>query len=120
MLQCRNVPKIWDSFHAHGLNDFSQSGCKLAMYTAVGMPHVVTFLVLMTVIYALFVMKRGSSEDADSWVRNKFGWLVVFLFAFEGATGMVPAIYTDVAHDYSECGQTAGLSIVSTETARSV
>ena len=29
------VPKVWDALHLHGLDDYSQSGCKIAMYTTV-------------------------------------------------------------------------------------
>ena len=32
----RFFPKVWDALHLHGLNDFSQSGCKIAMYSSVG------------------------------------------------------------------------------------
>ena len=32
----RFIPKVWDALHLHGLNDFSQSGCKIAMYSSVG------------------------------------------------------------------------------------
>ena len=31
----RFIPKVWDALHLHGLDDYSQSGCKIAMYTTV-------------------------------------------------------------------------------------
>ena len=34
------MPKVWDALHLHGLDDYSQSGCKIAMYTTVMMKDV--------------------------------------------------------------------------------
>jgi len=33
---------------------------------------------------------------SDFQIRHYFPWMLLFLFAFEGVTGMMPAIYTDV------------------------
>jgi hypothetical protein len=68
----RFAPKIWDSLHAHGLNDFTQTGCKLAMFTMVGIPHVVSFLVLLSVICASkTLMSTDAAAQVDNGVRKR-------------------------------------------------
>ena len=99
--------------HLHGLDDFSQTGCKLAMYTTVGMPHVVSVVVLLMTLYAMRSLRKGSADAADEFVRSKLAWLVLLLFALEGATGMVPAMFTDLGRDGKSCGRVEGMSIVS-------
>lgn len=107
----RFIPKVWDALHLHGLDDYSQSGCKIAMYTTVGMPHVVSFIVTLIAFLGMRIITRGGAVAVadDVAIRSRLGWILLFLSALEGATGMVPAIYTDLADDKSRCGLTHGI-----------
>jgi hypothetical protein len=107
----RFLPKVWDSLHVFGLNHYTQTACKLAVFTTVGAPHVVSFLVLLTLVYASRALRAGDARNADEWVRSRLGWIVLFLFALEGATGMAPAIYADASVDAASCGQAQGMDM---------
>jgi len=108
----RFVPKVWDALHLHGLDDYSQSGCKIAMYTTIGMPHVLSFLVTLIAFLGMRNITKGGAMAAadDIFIRSRLGWVFLFLFALEGVTGMVPAIYTDLAEDKLGCGLTQGIA----------
>ena len=64
----------------------------------------------LTVLYDQVIHAK---TDFAFCFRSRLGWILLFLSALEGATGMVPAIYTDLADDKSRCGLTHGIGYVS-------
>lgn len=112
-------PTIWHqlSIHESIAPGTSQAGCKLMSYTIIGMSHVVTFLVGCLVFYSWFgaglcpsslVCKNLAINfgDLDNGLRRHLGWFLLFIFALEGVTGLVPAIYMDVTSDGKSCNAT--------------
>ena len=59
-----------------------------------------------------FSRTKGSNV-ADGFIKKYSGWLLLGLFAFEGVTGMAPAIYIDLDDFGESCNTTQTMTIVS-------
>ena len=91
--------------------DVSQTGCKLSAFTNVGMANVVSYTTVCLVPYA-FMAQRLGPTSVDSFIRRHLGWIILGVFALEGATGMVPAIYMDLDDLGIHCNATQGIPVV--------
>lgn len=108
----RFTPRVWQSLLVHGHHvSVTQTGCKLAAFTTVGMTNVISYLVVGLVVYAYFARRVGLNV-VDGVVRRQFAWVLLGLFALEGVTGMVPAIYTDIDEYFWECNATQSIHVV--------
>ena len=114
LLCSRFCPIIWMNLSLLGHQTYaSQTACKLMNYTSVGMLNVVGFLLVCLVMYAWTGSRNGNKFDQlDTRLRRHAGWLVLFLFALEGAAGIAPAIYSDVGSEGSgQCMSTPTISL---------
>ncbi|XP_040563587.1 uncharacterized protein [Lepeophtheirus salmonis] len=95
-------PKLWGALDVHGLKSVSQTSCKLVSFTEFGLRHVNVFLIMCLVAYAYYSMTMDK-EYLDQKLKKGFPWLIMSCFVVEGATGMIPAIYSDVSPRYVSC-----------------
>ncbi len=114
----RLSPKVWASLllHGHAFPAPSQTGCKLSAFTTAGMSHVVTYVNCALLLSAWVVASPSSSAtfaSVDSAARRHFPWMLLLLLAVEGVTGMVPAMYMDLAPNGKECDATRSMPLVS-------
>merc|ERR1711981_554754 len=55
-----------------------------------------------TVVY-VWVLVYYPQYDLDKLIKLHFAWILMGLFAVQGVTGMVPAIFTDVDNKWARC-----------------
>jgi len=89
-----NVQQVWPE----SAPTTTQTECKIMAFTTIGTTNVIGFILVCLVMYAWIGARssKWSHADIDRALRRHLGWFVLFVFALEGATGMAPAIYTDI------------------------
>ncbi len=78
------------------------------------MSHVITYLlcgILLLARAAVYSSNGAGFSQIDSRVRRGFPWILLGLFAFEGVTGMAPAIYMDLGTNGKECNATQSMPL---------
>ena len=89
----------------------TQTACKLAALTQTGMSHVVSYILLLIILYQYLAMKWNDVAWLNGQIRKNLGWIVCLIFALEGAFGMVPSIYTEASKGGQSCNSTQSFSM---------
>lgn len=89
-----------------GVKVYSDNKCKLMYFTEFGFRNVISVAVMTLIGYAWVIsLKTGEDvEKLNNYLREKFPWFIIAMFALEGVFGLAPALYARAPFNKQFCG----------------